>query len=124
MLQDIHSQYSGDDSKVKVISAAKDFPIDTTDSGKHDIEMGKENFSVIKSFSEDQKQKLKELFGMKDLKDIHPSDLVGRTYLQPEYNSDGTRSCCEIVQALKEHEEELSKDKSCQRFLVSVNNRE
>ena len=43
----------------RVISAAKDFPLDTTDSDKHDIEMGKEKIPIIKSFSEDQKQKCK-----------------------------------------------------------------
>ena len=61
---------------------------------------------------------------MEDLEDIHPSDLVGRSYLQPEHNSDGTRYRCKVVQALKEHEENLGKDKARQRFLVSVNDGE
>ena len=61
---------------------------------------------------------------MKNLEDIHPSDLVIRSYLQPEHHSDGTKYRCRVIQALKEHEEELSKDKTKQWFLVSVNNEE
>ena len=61
---------------------------------------------------------------MEGLEDIHPSDLVGRYYLQPEHNSDGTRYRCKVVQALKEHEENLGKDKARQRFLVCVNDGE
>ena len=85
----------------RVISATNDFPIRLLDSQEHDIEIGEQHVPHIKSFSEVQKQKLIELFGMKDLEDINPSDLIGRSYLQPEHNSDGTRYRCKIVQAFQ-----------------------
>ena len=94
-------------SRSRAVSAANDYPIGPSYSQEHYIEIGEQHVPHIKSFSEVQKQKLIELFGMEDLEDIHPSDLVGRSYLQPEHNSDGTRYRCKVVQALKEHEEKF-----------------
>ena len=110
-------------SRSRVVSATQDYPIGSSYSQEHDIKMEEQHVPHIKSFSEVQKQKLVELFGMEDLDDIHPSDL-GRSYLQPEHNPDGTRYRCKVVQALKEYEENLGKDKARQRFLVSVNDGE
>ena len=59
-----------------------------------------------------------------DQDDIHPSDLIGRSYLQPVHNDDGTRYRCEIVQALKEYKERLGESKERQRFIVSVHDGE
>ena len=98
----------------RVISAAKDFSLGPPDSQEHDIKIGEQHVPHIKSFSEVQKQKLMDFFGMKDLEDIHPSDLVGRSYLQPEHNSDGIRYMYKVPQPLKEHEEKLGKDKTRQ----------
>ena len=106
----------------RVISATGDpsfkvqNPTDTTD---YDIEIGSPSTPVIKSLTEDQQVKLKELFGSSSQDDIHPSDLIGRSYLQPVHNDDGTRYRCEVVQALKEHEEKLGESKKGKYSLLA-----
>ena len=75
----------------RVESAAKDVQTTPVKSEGQDIEMGNQTPDFIKSFSEDQKQKLKDLFGTGNHDDIDPSDLVGKSYLQPDHNKDGTR---------------------------------
>ena len=107
----------------RVVSAAEDFKLTLTESSDYDLEIRAPS-PIIKSLSEDQKLKLKELFGTMDQDGIEPSELIERSYLQPEANQDGTRHHCKVVQALKEHEEQLGDSKDHQRFLVSMNDRE
>ena len=64
----------------RIISAAKNFKLTPTESGDYDLEMGAPS-PIIKSLSEDQKLKLKELFDMVDQDGIELLELIGRSYL-------------------------------------------
>ena len=65
----------------RVVSATGDPSFETqasSDPTEHDIEMGSPNTPIIKSLTEDQQTKLKELFGTSSQSDIPTSDLIGR----------------------------------------------
>ena len=86
---------------------------------KHATKSGEKCPPIIKLPTDEQQQVLLETFGNTSINNISPVDLVGRSYLQPYSNDDGTKHQFEIVKALKEYKRRLARTRST-NVLLSV----
>ena len=85
------------------------------DEGSIGADLGENSPLFIKSLTENMVAK--------NLKEdaLNAESLVGRSYLQESESEDGQRFRCEVVQAIKEHDQALGTSKERQRYIVKIN---